>query len=376
MASEPDDREMFRQSVRSLLDELGVADEIRRAEAAGEQPADGWQQLATDLGASAVLVPEDNGGLGLGFGDACALLEETGAACYNGPFLSSGVLAPLILLAADHDVAGDLKALASGELTAAVTALHHGADPTSWPAEVTATEREPGQWRVDGRARGVVSGRSADVLYVVANTPQGQGIWAVETGAAGHTREDLVTLDLARPQSDHTFTDAPARPILSPGPAPTRLRSVAALATIALSAEQVGGASARLRESLEYAKARFQFGRAIGSFQAIKHRCVDMTIQVEGALAASCAARDAVDAAGDLAAVIADPSPEILRSAAVAGAWCSQTYLNVANQSLQMHGGIGMAWEHDSHLYVRRAKASEQLFGDPIQQRQALLATL
>jgi len=375
-SQEPDEREMFRESVRSLLKRIDPIAEVR--EGKGGAPgylAASWQEFSTQLGAGGVLVPEEHGGLGLKFGDVCAMLEETGAACYNGPFLSSGVLAALVLLASDQDVAADLEALAEGARTAAVSGLHWGPDPSSWPAEVEAAQGPDG-WTLTGTASSVIHGAGADVVYVVGRVAAETGIWAVDTDAPGHSTHPLVTLDLTRAQSDHTFAATPARLILTPSQDLTRLRAVAAVASIALSTEQVGAASQRLAETLEYARNRYQFGRAIGSFQAIKHRCVDMAILVEGAVASSVSAQELVDAYNDLGACLAAPSPELLRAAAVAGAWCSDASVKVASASLQIHGGIGMAWEHDSHLYLRRAKASERLFGDPVQHRAALLQIL
>jgi alkylation response protein AidB-like acyl-CoA dehydrogenase len=373
---EPDEREMFRESVRSLLKRVDPIAEVREDKCgAPGYLAASWQEFSTQLGAGGALVPEEQGGLGLRFGDVCAMLEETGAACYNGPFLSSGVLAVLALLASDQDVAADLEALAAGTRTAAVSGLHWGPDPSSWAAEVEATQGADG-WTLAGTASSVIHGAGADVVYVVGRVAGQTGIWAVDADAPGHTAHPLVTLDLTRAQSDHTFATAPAQLVLTPSEDLTRLRAIAAVATIAVSAEQVGAASQRLAETIEYARTRYQFGRAIGSFQALKHRCVDMAILVEGAVASSVSAQEVVDAYGDLRACLTSPSPELLRAAAIAGAWCSDASMKVASASLQIHGGIGMAWEHDSHLYLRRAKASERLFGDPVQHRAALLATL
>jgi alkylation response protein AidB-like acyl-CoA dehydrogenase len=372
---EPQERAMLRDTVRSMLKSVDPIAEVRDGKA-GEQgySAANWQAFLSQLGAGGALVPEQNGGLGLDFGDVCAILEETGASSYNGPFLSSAVLATLVVRAADTDVDADLAALAEGATTAAVTGLQHGPDPAKWGAEVTATEG-PNGWTLSGRASGVLHGIGAGILYVLAQHADGIGVWAVAANAAGHTARGLVTLDLTRRQSEHTFEQAPGRLVLSPAAGVSRLHAISSLATIALSAEQVGAAAQRLAVALEYARTRYQFGRAIGSFQAIKHRCVDMAIAVEGAKAGYESARDLVDTVG-LGQCLTQDRPDVRRAAAIAGAWCSQACLSVAGASLQLHGGIGMAWEHDSHLYLRRAKASEQLFGDPIAQRRVLLATL
>jgi alkylation response protein AidB-like acyl-CoA dehydrogenase len=367
---------MLRETVRKLLQRIDpIADARQGRDPEHEYATAGWQLFLQQLGAGGALVPEEYGGLGLSFGDVCAILEETGAACYDGPFLSSAVLATLVLLAADGDVSQDLEALAAGTLTAAVSGVHHGPDPSRWPSEVTATNRD-GDWTLTGAASGVIHGMTAQILYVVGRDETGLGVWAVEADVPGHARQSLITLDLSRPQSEHVFSDVPARLVLSSTQGQRRLRAVTALATIALGAEQVGAASQRLAVTLDYARDRYQFGRAIGSFQAIKHRCVDMAVAVEGALASYASARDLVDAKGGVSDCLTEQSADLRRAAAIAGAWCSQAGIAVAAASLQIHGGIGMAWEHDCHIYLRRAKASERLFGNPAQHRAVVLSTI
>ncbi|MGC9537442.1 acyl-CoA dehydrogenase family protein [Streptomyces sp. UG1] len=373
MVQDTTERALLRDAAQSVLKRIEPSAEVRRMESGGLGYSESsWQSFLTDLGAGATLVPEEHGGLGLGFGDACVVLEELGAVCYNGPFLSSAVLSVLTLTVADTDVAEDLSALAAGERTAAVTALHHGPDPARWPAEVRADGDGP-RWALTGRGTGVLHGLGADVLYVVARHADGLGVWAVDGEAPGHRRRGLVTLDLTRAQSEHVFERTPARLVLTPSEDTGRLRRLGMLATVALSAEQVGACEHLLATTLEYARTRYQFGRAIGSFQAIKHRCVDMAIAVQGAIAAYTSARDQVDNAGGVAA---PDTPALRRAAAIAGSYCSEAFLAVAGASLQIHGGIGMAWEHDTHLYLRRAKAAERLFGSPVEQRRELLKTL
>jgi len=368
-----DHREMLRDAVRSVLNRIDPIAEARRQEARSPgYSVSSWTSFVTELGAGGVLVPERHGGLELGFADVCAILEETGAVCYNGPFLSSSVLSVLMLLRADTDVADDLTTIAAGGRTAAVTTLHHGVDPARWPEEVRA-DASGTTWRLTGCASGVIHGFGADVVYVVARHADGLGVWAVDADAPGHERRALTTLDLTRAQTEHTFDGAPARLVMSPKADVSRFRAITTLATVALCAEQVGGAQRVLATTLDYARTRYQFGRAIGSFQAIKHRCVDMAIAVEGAVASYSNARDQLDAAGG---ATAPDGPKLRQAAAIAGSFCSEAFLMVTGASLQIHGGIGMAWEHDTHLYLRRAKASERLFGTPADQRAELIATL
>jgi alkylation response protein AidB-like acyl-CoA dehydrogenase len=374
---ENDEQAMVRDTVRSMLGRINPLAEVR-AGTGGQRgyTESNWAQFTEQLGAGGALIPEALGGLGLRFGDVCTILEETGAACYNGPFLASAVLTALVLLAADHDTTNDQRELATGSFTGAVTTLHHGADPDSWPTEVEATIAPDGSAILRGTAAAVMQGIGADVLYVVAeNADRGTGIWAVDAGAAGHTMRALETLDLTRAHSEHTFDATPARPVLSPSTDRARLRNIAALATIALSAEQLGAAGHQFATTLDYARTRYQFGRAIGSFQTIKHRCVDMSIALEGATSVHHHARDAADVR-DLTETLTSSDWALLHAAALAGVWVSQTTVQIAHASLQIHGGIGMAWEHETHLYVRRAKATEHLFGTPTQHRKALLSLL
>jgi alkylation response protein AidB-like acyl-CoA dehydrogenase len=371
--AESAERVMLRTTVQALLKRVDPLSEARQLEGSelGYRPAS-WQPFVEELGATALLVPEEHGGLGLGLADACVILEELGAYCFAGPFLASGVLAPLILSVADQDVSGDWTSVGDGHAYT-VTDVHLGRGPADWPVTVAAECGESG-WQLTGSAPAVIHGLAADSLLVLARHPDGTGVWHVAADAAGHQRTPLVTLDLTRAQSDHTFQDTPARLVVSPSArASSALEAVANLAAIALCAEQVGAARHVLATTLEYVRTRYQFGRAIGSFQAVKHRCVDLSIAVEGAIASYAAARDAAE---QLPSVRSADDPEIRRVSSMAAAWCSETLLSVAAGCMQLHGGIGMAWEGDSHIYLRRAKASERLFGTPAQHRAAVLSTL
>jgi alkylation response protein AidB-like acyl-CoA dehydrogenase len=282
------------------------------------------------------------------------------------------VLAPLVLSVADQDVTADWAALREGQVYT-VADVHLGCGPRDWPLTVTA-ERGPEGWRLSGAARGVLYGMAADSLLVPARHTDGIGVWQVAAEAVGQQRTQLDTLDLTRAQSGHSFHETPARLILTPSARSAGLlQGTASLISIAVCAEQVGAARQELTATLEYVRTRYQFGRAIGSFQAIKHRCVDLSIAVEGAIASYLAAREAAEG---LPVPRAAADPEVRRLSAIAAAWCSETFLTVAASCLQLHGGIGMAWENDSHIYLRRAKASERLFGTPAQHRAALLELL
>jgi alkylation response protein AidB-like acyl-CoA dehydrogenase len=370
----PEQREM-RSTVRTLLEKATPIEAARRAE--GDHTAgfdrDVWNRLVRDLGVSALLVPEQADGLGLSLVDAAIVLEELGRACYNGPALESAILVPLLLTLADHDVTTDLAALASGARIATVGGLD--TLTTLRPTSDVSARLVGDDWALEGTAFGVPFGGLADVLYVVARSEDGLGVWAVESDASGHERRPLDTLDLTRPMAAHHFSETPARLVITPASDGVALRRFLAVATTALTAEQVGATRRLLEETVQYVRTRYQFGRAIGSFQAVKHRAVNMSIAAEGATAASWSARLAGDAAltpgGD-----AEAWDESIRLASVAGSYCSKAFIDVAGATLQLHGGIGMSWEHDIHVYLRRAKSSARLLGSPAHHRATLRRVL
>jgi alkylation response protein AidB-like acyl-CoA dehydrogenase len=199
---------------------------------------------------------------------------------------------------------------------------------------------------------------------VVAGRLDGElALFTVDGGAPGLDRTVLPTLDMTRKLARLEFSGVQARLLCPPGPAAEALARTLDLAVIALAAEQVGGSQRCLDMSVEYAKNRFQFGRPIGSFQAIKHKCADMLLDVESARSAAYFAAWAA----------ADSSPELPAVASLAKAYCSEAFFRTAGQNIQIHGGIGFTWEHDAHLYFKRAKSAELLFGDPVYHREQLV---
>src|SRR6185312_11678366 len=218
------------------------------------------------------------------------------------------------------------------------------------PQAVTLTARADGTGhRIRGDADLVLAGHTAVVVLAAANTSEGTSLFAVSANADGLTREPLATLDRTRKVAHLQFHDAPARLIGTDGAAAVGLARTCDLAIAALAAEQVG-----------YAKERIQFGRPNGSFQAIKHRCADMLVLVEGARSAAVHAAESAD------------SSDLPIAASVAKMTCSEAFLQVALDNMRIHGGIGFTWEHDAHLYVRRAKATELIFGSPDHHAQRL----
>jgi alkylation response protein AidB-like acyl-CoA dehydrogenase len=187
-------------------------------------------------------------------------------------------------------------------------------------------------------------------------------LFTVAGDAEGLTRTPLATMDQTRKQARLEFGGTPAKLLGTEGEGWPVLSRVLDLAAVALAAEQVGGAQKCLEMSVDYAKVRVQFGRPIGSFQAIKHKCADMLLEVESA-------KSAAYYAGWAAAELNEELPTV---ASLAKAYCSDAYFHAAAENIQIHGGIGFTWEHDAHLYFKRAKSSQLLLGDPTYHRELL----
>ncbi|MCU1658767.1 MAG: putative acyl-CoA dehydrogenase, partial [Pseudonocardiales bacterium] len=213
----------------------------------------------------------------------------------------------------------------------------------------------------------VLDGCAADVLLVYADGPAGPSLFLVSGTATGLVRSPMTTLDLTRRQARLDFSQTPARPVGDIGAGRRIVERALRLGTIALAAEQVGGAQRCLELAVEYAKTREQFGKPIGSFQAIKHKCADMLLEIESARSAARYAA-AVASVGD--------DQDLIEAASLAGTYCSQTYFHVAAETVQIHGGVGFTWEHDAQLYFRRAKASELMLGTPADHRRVLAKQL
>ena len=322
-----------------------------------------WGVLAGEIGLCGLSLPERYGGSGYSRADRAAALHEMGRCLLPSPFLASAVLAAETLLATgDEDVlAGVLPGLAAGTTLAAVA---HQETPGGDGRPVRAV-RDGTSWLLTGSRSFVLDGRQADLILVPAGTESGSALFAVDVAAArGLSRRPMRTLDPSRPQARLDFAATPGRLAGAVGAGAHAVRQGLAHATIALAAEQVGGAERCLEAAVEYAGMRRQFGRPIGSFQAIKHKCADLLILVESARSA---ARYA-------ASVSSSPESDenLYAAAALAGAYCSTAYFTVAAENIQIHGGIGFTWEHHAHLYFRRAKASEVMFGTPVEHRAVL----
>ncbi|GAA0375192.1 acyl-CoA dehydrogenase family protein [Microbispora corallina] len=358
----------LRAAVRDLLaDKSAPADVLARAEAAagGAAPYDAelWKALARDIGAAGLLVPEELGGAGASAREAAVVLEELGRSVAAVPFLSSAVLATRALMAAGGDVAaGLLERLSSGEVTAAL-AVSAATSPYG-PKGPAVTLGADG--RVSGTVTGVIGAEVADVLLVpaLAASDGSLALCAVSAGEGAGVAA-VPSLDLTRPVATVTFASAPAGVVArrtgtwAPG-----VREALATGAGLLASEQLGVAEWCLDTTVAYVKERRQFARPVGSFQAVKHRLADLWLEVVGARAA---ARNA-------AALLADPrrGEEAASAVAVAQAYCGAVAVHAAEECVQLHGGIGMTWEHPAHLYLKRAKADQIILGTPGDHREAV----
>jgi alkylation response protein AidB-like acyl-CoA dehydrogenase len=322
-----------------------------------------WGVLTGEIGLCGLSLPERYGGSGYSRADRAAALHEMGRCLLPSPFLASAVLAAETLLATgDEDVlAGVLPGLAAGTTLAAVA---YQETPGGDGPTVRAV-RDGTRWLLTGSRSFVLDGSQADLIVVPAATESGIALFAVDAAAARRlSRRPMRTLDPSRPQARLDFAATPGRLAGAVGAGAHAVRQGLAHATIALAAEQVGGAERCLEAAVEYAGMRRQFGRPIGSFQAIKHKCADLLILVESARSA---ARYAASVSSS-----PESDEDLYAAAALAGAYCSTAYFTVAAENIQIHGGIGFTWEHHAHLYFRRAKASEVMFGTPVEHRAVL----
>jgi alkylation response protein AidB-like acyl-CoA dehydrogenase len=359
-----EEQDELRRTVRSFLDQKSPESEVRRLMETvdGYDPAV-WKQMGAELGLQGLVIPEDLGGSGYTFVELGIVLQEMGRRLLCAPFLSTAVMATQTLLRAGDTEAQrtHLPGIADGQ-TIATVAFAEGAGGWDDAAVSTTARRDGDQWRLTGTKSFVLDGHIADLLLVTARTEAGVSLFAVAAHADGMTRTPLVTLDQTRKQAIVVLEDTPADLVGSEGGGGSVVRKVIDMTAVALAAEQAGGAQFVLDMAVQYAKDRVQFGRPIGSFQAIKHKCADLLLEVESVTAAAqyaawCAAED---------------NDELPVIAALVKAYCSDAYFHATTENIQIHGGIGFTWEHPAHLYFKRAKSTELLFGDSPHWREQL----
>lgn len=338
--------------VRALMD---TSDGFDRAQ---------WMAMA-EMGWQSMAIPEEHGGAGFGFLELFVLLEEQGRALLSAPFFSTVVMAATALAGGTERQRSEwLPRIATGDLIATVAHAEPGGGWRREDVRLEAVEDGDG-WNLTGVKGFVLDGLVADLIVVAARTVDGVELMLVPATADGLTIRPLDVMDQTRKQAEITFdaVRVPRDALLGgPGQGGAILERVLERAAVALAAEQVGGAQRCLDLAVAYAKDRRQFGRPIGSFQAIKHKCADMQVRVEAARAAASYAAWAIATDSDEQALVVP----------VAKAYCSQAFYHCAAETIQIHGGIGFTWEHDAHLYFKRAKSSELMFGDPTSHRRRL----
>jgi len=352
-----DEQEAFRGQVRRFLAARSPMSEVRRVMEGTEgfDPAL-WRAMAEELGLPGLAIDEAHGGQGFGPLELGIVQEELGRALVCAPlFATSCLAAPAIThVGGEADHARWLPAIARGERTATLAWLE---PDRGWGFdEVEMVARPDGDGFVlEGRKRFVVDGHGAGLLLVVARAGAGLTLLAVEAGAPGVKTEPIAPLDPTRRFADLELDGVRAAPIGEPGAAAPGLERALAEAAAQLALECLGGAQACLDMAVAYAKQRIQFARPIASFQAIKHKCADLLLELECARAA----------AYWVAWACAEGDAELPRAARLAKAMTSEAYLQCAAQNIQIHGGIGVTHEADPSLYYKRARASVELLGTP-----------
>jgi alkylation response protein AidB-like acyl-CoA dehydrogenase len=359
-----DDTEELRRSVRRFLAERSPETEVRRLmeTTEGFDPVV-WRLMAERLDLQGLAIPERYGGAGSSYVELVTVLEEMGRALLCAPYFSTVALAVNLLLASDDEEAqrAHLPGIAAGR-TIATVALAERSGRWAEDGIAMRADRAGAGWRLSGEKHYVLDGHVADLVLVVARTPAGLSVFAVRPEDGGVTATPVATLDQTRKLARLSFDRTPATLVGAEGRGGPAVARMLDLATIALAAEQAGGAEMVLQMAVEYAKTRVQFGRPIGSFQAIKHRCADLLLEVESATSAARYAGWAAAAGSD----------EVPAAASLAKLSCSEAFFHAAAENIQIHGGIGFTWEHPAHLYFKRAKSGELLFGDARHHREQL----
>jgi alkylation response protein AidB-like acyl-CoA dehydrogenase len=359
-----EEQEELRRTVRAFLEAKSPETEVRRLmeTTEGYDPAV-WSQMGEQLGLQGLAIPEEYGGSGYSWVELGIVLEEMGRALLCAPYFSCAVLAASTLLQSGDDAAksAHLPGIASGETIATLAFTEPSGKWDEAGITMEATKSGDG-WSLSGTKMFVLDGHTANLIITAARTGAGVSLFAVDGSASGLTRTALSTMDQTRKQARLEYDNVAGTLIGAEGAGWDVLSTVLDLAAVGLSAESVGGAQKVLEMAVEYAKVRVQFGRPIGSFQAIKHKCADMLLEVESAKSAAYYGMWSASEMND----------ELPSVASLAKAYCTEAYFHATAENIQIHGGIGFTWEHPAHLYFKRAKSSELLFGDPTYHRELL----
>ncbi|TYQ11884.1 UNVERIFIED_ORG: acyl-CoA dehydrogenase [Gordonia westfalica J30] len=359
-----DEESDLRDAIRSLLASAGDIEDVRRiTESELGYSSEVWSELATSMAVTTMAVPESDGGLGYGLTYLCTVLEECGRALRPEPVLTSAAVGVhALLLGSDARLDQHRAAALDGRAVVTATPLDSDTDC------LTAFEISSGDWRLSGTAAHAPHGATADIAVVTAETGSGRRLFAVPLTDDAVTRVTAESIDPTRPLAVLHLDTAAAIPLSAEGDTAALLSELRARATIAVAAENVGIASHLLEMTIEYTSSRKQFGRAIASYQAIKHRIADMLLDVERARSAARYAAGVVDADGDRDA--------IAFAAAIAGTICAEAAMRVCTETIQLHGGIGFTWEHPAHNYYRRVLVNEAAAGDATTQRARIASSI
>lgn len=368
-----EEQQMIRDTAESFFADVSTSEAIRTAMATESGfDAQLWQRICSELYFQAITIPEDFGGMGLGFVELVAVMEQMGRYLVCAPYLSTVCLASTsVLLAGNSEQQGEFfgKVLEGGTATLAYTG-----NAKQDVSGVTASFAQSGDnYVLNGDYRHVIDGHSADTLVVAAKSGEQIGLFVVDANAQGVTRTWTPTMDQTRKQASISLAnvEVSAAQALTIDAGQT-LAKVLDLAAVCLAAEQMGGSQQTLDMTVAYTKERVQFNRPVASFQGVKHRAADMMTRVEAARSgvyyAACVAQEAL-VGGELAV-------ELPEAASICKSYCSETYFANAGDAIQLHGGVGFTWEYDVHLYFKRAKASEHLLGNAAYHRERLAAML
>ena len=360
-----DEQQEFRSVLRRFLEDKSPATEVRRLMEtdAGCDP-EVWRQLSQELGLTAIHIPETYGGQGFGIGELAIAVEEMGRALLCAPFFASTVMAATAILKAGSEDQKQLLLpdIASGETIATLAIAEADGAWDGSDVAMTATGTS-GKYTLDGTKSFVLDGCTADLIVVLARSDDGLSFFTVRADAAGLERAALKSMDPTRKLGRLSFKSVEAELLGTAGGADGPLAETLDVAAVCLANEMVGGAE-RLRESaVEYANMRVQFGRAIGSFQSLKHKAADMLLEVELAKSAAYYAAAAMD----------EDDEDVSALASLAKAAASEAYMQTAIHTVQIHGGIGFTWDNDTHLWFKRAKSSEVFLGGAAYHRERLM---
>ncbi|HWL64408.1 MAG TPA: acyl-CoA dehydrogenase family protein [Actinomycetota bacterium] len=348
------EQQELRSMARKFLEETSSSSQVRSLIETAEGFDEGvWKQMA-ELGWQGIAIPEEYGGSGYTFTELGVLLEEMGRALLPAPFFSSVVLGANAILnvATDAQKKDILPGIADGSARPTLAFVE---DAGRWDQAGIGLEasESKGGYQLTGHKNYVIDGQTATHLIVTARLDGKVAFFLVDPAADGVTKTSLETLDPTRKQARIAFEGTPAT-LLGDAGAEDALTKTLDQAAVGLAAESVGGAQWCLDTATEHAKTRVQFGRPIGSFQAVKHRCAEMLIEIEMAKSAAYYAAWAA----------AEDEQELPVAGSLAKAYCSEAFFHAAGTNIQVLGGIGFTWEHDAHLYFRRAKSSEIYLGD------------